>query len=150
MCAALEWLVGRDASLGQNMCASRAGMCPLLSAVLRPADRQACGQGAALLPAEYSTQGGEPGAQETESRIPGLICTTASNCRMFVSSFSLEAEVCIHCFLNCYEFKATFVHVKLKSCFLVSCVAWLDFFSCTPGCHPWLRGESDPHLGNDS
>lgn len=117
MCAALEWLVGRDASLSRNMCASRAGMCPLLSALVRPADRQACGQGAARLPAEYSTQGGQPGAQEAESRIPGLICTIASNCRMFVSSFSLEAGVCIHCFLNCYEFKATFVHVKLKSIF---------------------------------
>ena len=117
MCAALEWLIGRDASLGQSTCASWAGICPLLSALLHPADWQARGQGAACLPAEYSTQGGEPGAQETESRIPGLMCTAASNCRTFVFSFSLEAEVCIHCFLNCCEFKAAFVHVKLKSIF---------------------------------
>ena len=100
MCVALEWLVGRDASLSQSTCASRAGVCPLLSALLCPADWQARGQGAACLPAEYSTQGGEPGAQETESRIPGLMCTAASNCRMFIFSFSLEAEVCNIVFLT--------------------------------------------------
>lgn len=41
-----------------------------------PADWQASGQGAARLPAERPTQGGKPGAQETESWIPGVTCTS--------------------------------------------------------------------------
>ncbi|KAF6099264.1 exosome component 7 [Phyllostomus discolor] len=35
-------------------------------------DQQAGGQGAARLPAERPAQGGEPGAQEAEDRVPGL------------------------------------------------------------------------------
>lgn len=37
----------------------------------------------------------------------------------------------VYIFLNCYEFKATFVHVKLKSIFRSGWV-WPEFWSCKP------------------
>lgn len=44
-----------------------------MSCPCHPTEQQAGGQGAAHVPAEPATQGGEPGAQEVEGRVPGLI-----------------------------------------------------------------------------
>lgn len=86
-------------------------------AVFRPADRQASGQGAARLPAERPTQGGEPGAQETESRLPGMIWTSVQRRGVwgfvcfFFFAFPFKPQF-VYIFLICYKFEATFVHVK--------------------------------------
>lgn len=113
----------RGASPGQRACLTRALFPP------RPADQQARGQGAARLAAQHPAPGGEPGAQETEGRIPGVSRTSAPNSG--AGFHFLFKPKFVYTFLNYYEFKATFVRVKLKSIFW-SGLVWLGFFSAEP------------------
>lgn len=89
-------------------------MCPL-PPLLRPADWQARGQGAARRPADRPAQGRESGSQEAESRVPGVTRTSPQRWGAGLT-FPFKLKF-VFIFLQCYELEAAFVHVKLKSVF---------------------------------
>lgn len=83
-----SWQKGGSSRSGPRLTARALSLPPLL----RPADRQASGQGAARLPAERPAQGREPGAQEAESRIPGVTSTATPSAAGLAFTFPFKPK----------------------------------------------------------